>query len=180
MTHAFSRRWRRYKKDERGVLNTIEFVILFPLMLTILLTAFEFGFYQIRMVFLDRGLDLAVRDVRLNTGTSYSHATLKESICDYAGFLDDCDSQLKLEMSPVDVRGFPGLLGPADCIDASEPVQPVRQFKHGVQHQLMVLRACYKFEPVFAGLGLGQAMRENGDASGMSRMIAASAFVQEP
>ncbi len=180
MKRLFANRLRQIKEEESGSLVLIEFVILFPIMLLVFMTCFEFGFYQFRQVFLERGLDLAVRDVRLNTSTKFTHSQLKLSICNYAGFLEDCDDELKLQMSPIDVRTFPGGIGETDCSDTSQPVQPVRQFKNGVQHQLMVLRACYKFQPVFPQVGLGAAFYRNADGGGRSAMVAISAFVQEP
>lgn len=158
----------------------VEFALVIPLVFTIFMTSVELGIYQLRQVFLDRGVDMTVRLVRLNTGEEYTHADLKTMICDFSGFIENCETQLKLEMSPVDVRTFNGFVGAADCTDASQPVQPNRTFVHGGQNQLMLLRACYKFDPVFASSGLGFEFATNGDDAGMARMVAVTAFVQEP
>ena len=83
-------------------------------------------------------------------------------------------------MVPVDLRGFGGLSTTVGCTDASQPVQPVTQFIHGGEHQMMLMRACYKFDPIFPSSGLGYQMAQNGDGAGMAKMVSTAAFVQEP
>lgn len=170
---------RRFGRDENGHM-IIEFALLIPLIFTIFLTSVELGIYQVRQIFLDRGVDMTVRLVRLNTGADYSHDDLKNMICNFAGFIEDCDTQLKLEMNPVDLRDFQGFAGAADCTDASQPITPNRSFVHGIQHEMMLMRACYKFRPVFVTSGLGYEFATNGDDAGMARMVSVTAFVQEP
>ena len=179
MIRAFFKQTCRFKRDEKGHM-IVEFALVIPLVFTMFMTSVELGIYQMRQMFLDRGVDMAVRMIRLNTGAGYTHNDVKDMVCGFSGFLDDCDTQLKLEMNPIDVRAFNGFVGPADCTDASQPVTPNRSFTHGAQHQMMLIRACYKFRPVFATSGLGYEFTENGDGAGMAKMVAVSAFVQEP
>lgn len=169
----------RFRRDERGQMM-IEFALVIPLVFTIFLTSVELGIYQMRQMFLDRGMDLAVRQIRLNTSAQFTHIQVKDMICTYAGFIDDCDTQLQLEMRPVDLRAFAALDSDADCTDASQPIQPVRTFIQGGQHEMMLLRACYKFRPVFPTSGLGHDLAREGDGAGMAKMLSISAFVQEP
>lgn len=169
----------RFSRNEDGQM-LLEFAIMTPLVFTAFLTSVELGIYKMRHQFLDRGLDMAVRNVRLNTGTEYTHADIKSMTCDFAGFLDDCETQLKLEMRPVDPRNFTEFAENEDCTDASEPVNPSRTFVLGGQNELMLLRACYKFDPVFPTSGLGYDFATNGDNAGMARIVSIAAFVQEP
>lgn len=170
---------RRFKREEDGQM-IVEFALLIPLIFTMFMTSVELGIYQMRQMFLDRGLDMTVRLVRLNTGAQYTHQDLKNMICNFSGFLEDCDRQLKLEMNPVDIRNFSGFAGGADCTDATQPVTPSRTFTAGVSHETMLLRACYKFDPVFQSSGLGLQFARTGDDAGMAKMVSVSAFVQEP
>lgn len=170
---------RRFRRDEDGHM-IIEFALLVPLVFTMFMTSVELGIYQVRQMFLDRGLDMAVRQVRLKTGSGFEHDDVKELICKFSGFLEDCDTQLKLEMVSVDIRTFTGFQGATTCTDAAQPVQPSTQFKNGVSNQTMLLIACYKFDPVFRTSGLGLEFSQSGDSSGMSKMVSVSAFVQEP
>ena len=177
MTRALTQFLRRFRKNEDGQM-LIEFTLLVPLIFTMFMTSIEMSIYSLQQVFLDRGLDMTVREIRLSTGTAPQHDELKDLICQYSGFLTDCSSTLRLEMVPVDPRNFSSLPGAADCIDTSEPVLPPRGFVNGQSHQVMLLRACVKFDPVFPTSGLGKSFSKDG--SGKAQMISVAAFVQEP
>lgn len=178
MRKRLSRVLRRFRKEEKGAAILIEFCVFVPLLFGAFLMAAEMGIYSMRQMFLDRGLDLSVRYVRLNTNVPLTHRQLKDMVCDYAGFIEDCDTTLRLEMTPVNPRQFAAFNQQADCIDLSDDVQPVRGFTLGQQQELMMLRACVKFRPLFPSSGLGYAMEKDG--SGRAKMISSAAFVQEP
>jgi len=44
----------------------------------------------------------------------------------------------------------------------------------------MLLRACYRYIPMWGQYGLGRALDENGAKDGFAEMVAISAFVQGP
>ncbi|ABG32165.1 pilus assembly protein [Roseobacter denitrificans] len=179
MTFCFRTYLRRFRREEDGQI-AVEFVILVPLVFTIFMTAMELGIYSMRQMWLDRGLDIAVREVRLNTSSIPSHDALKQTICENAGFIPDCGNNLKLEMVRIDPRVFTPLDPIADCIDLSLPIssQDAPNYQSGNEHDLMVLRACVRFNPIFPTTGLGfQFARDNGRDAVMTAM---SAFVQEP
>lgn len=169
---------RRFRRSEDGSALVIEFMIFVPVLFGAFLMAVELGIYTMRQMYLDRGLDMAVRYVRLNTNTNYTHDDIKQMICGNAGWLENCDTTLRLEMVTVDPRQFAQFDQTADCVDTSEPVQPVRGFALGQENQLMMLRACVKFDPVYPTSGLGKALEKDG--SGQARMVSSAAFVQEP
>lgn len=177
MTRKFISRIKRFGRKEDGQM-VIEFALGVPLIFSLFLTSVEMGIYSMRQMFLDRGVDMTVRNIRLNTGANYTHTDLKNMICTYSGFLTDCDSTLRLSMNPIDIRNFNGFGGTADCVDVSKPVTPLQAFSNGLDHQVMLVRACYMFKPVFPTSGLGYAFTKDG--SGRSKMVAVSAFVQEP
>jgi len=177
MIRTLTRFLRRFSKKEDGQM-VVEFALAVPLMFTMFLTSVELGIYSMRQTFLDRGMDMTVRMIRLNTGANYTHTDLKQMICDFSGFLPECDTTLRLEMNPIDPRAFSGFGGGADCVDTSQPVTPLRSFVQGGEHNLMLLRACYMFKPVFPSTGMGKEFTKDG--SGRVKMVAVSAFVQEP
>lgn len=166
----------RFRKDEDGQL-LIEFAILVPLLFTIFLTAMELGIYAMQQMWLDRGLDIAVRYVRLNTDNPPNHLLFKGMVCKNGGFIRNCESSLKVEMTQVDPRAFSGLPANPDCVDSSEPFAPPRNFVPGGNHDLMLIRACLVFDPIFPSTGLGF---EFSKAEDKPFMTAYSAFVQEP
>lgn len=170
-------RFRRFAGAETGS-ATVEFVIIFPLFMTLFISSFESGMLMTRHVILERALDIAVRDVRLSTGEEYSHAELKQMICDRADLIPDCSNQLKLEMVARDPSSWVDLPQGVDCVDRSDPGLPSRNFQNGVSHQLMILRACILLDPFFPSSGLGLYLpRESGDAYAL---VSTSVFVMEP
>lgn len=168
---------RRFRGSEDGSV-TVEFVILFPVVLTMFFSTIELGMLTVRQTMLERGLALAVRDLRIGLTERIDHDGIKELICDYSGFIPDCDNSLKLEMAPIDLRAYSTLPGDIDCVDRAEEVNPVRRFTNGQANELMLLRACVKFTPVFPNVGLGRNFGK--DANGDAIMFALSAFVNEP
>ena len=171
---TFARRFRR--DDNRSM--TIEFALAVPLIMTLFMTSVEMGIYSFRQTLLERGLDIAVRNVRLNTGANYTHSDIKNMVCQHSGNLPDCQNALKLEMKPVNPRAFTNFGVSPDCADVSLPVTPSTIFVHGSEHEMMLLRACWMFEPVFPLAGLGKSFAKDGN--GRVSMFAVSGFVQEP
>ncbi|MEQ6248510.1 TadE family protein [Sulfitobacter sp. HNIBRBA3233] len=172
------KRLRIFRKNEDGMIIALEFVIMAPLIFSFFFFGLEMGIYSVRQMLLDRGLEVTTRQVRLNTGMVFDHDDLKRAICQNAGNLPDCNTVLRLEMVSMDPRNFTGLPASPDCPDVSEPATPVRGWSLGQPHELMILRACYKFTPVFPMTGLGQDFRKDG--GGKVAMTSISAFVQEP
>lgn len=168
---------RRFRKDEDGQ-AVVEFVLGVPIMFFLFFSSVEMSVYAMRQNWLDRGLDMAVRDIRLDTGGGLTHDDVKSRICTYAGALPNCETFLRLEMNPINASSFAGFGGDADCVDRSLPVTPSVNFVHGGNHQLMLMRACYTFKPVFPGAGQGRSFTK--DSEGRVMMTSMSAFVQEP
>ena len=75
---------RRLARREDGT-ATLEFAILFPAFIIILVSAVEVGFITMRHTLLDRAVDLTVRDIRLGTGTAPQYAQIRDTICARAG-----------------------------------------------------------------------------------------------
>jgi hypothetical protein len=65
-----------------------------------------------------------------------------------------------------------------DCIDRSEELNPILAFANGQRSELMLMRACFVFSPIFPNVGFGFNASKN-DA-GDIELIATSAFVNEP
>lgn len=178
MITRLTKRLRSFRKEEDGAIIALEFVIMAPLIFSFFFFGMEMGIYSVRQMLLDRGLEVTTREVRLNTGVQIDHDDLKQAICYNTGGLPDCNEVLRLEMLPMNPRDFAGLPSAADCSDISQPVTPVRGWTLGKQHELMILRACYKFDPMFPMTGLGYTFTKDG--SGKVAMTTVSAFVQEP
>lgn len=169
---------RRFLRDESGSVVTIPFVIWLPVFLGLIVAGMEIGALPVRHTQLERGLDLAVREVRLGTGENIDHDSLKTMICENTTLLTDCESMLRLEMIPLSLRDWSEPSRDADCYDSAEPVRPARQFDPGQPNELMLLRACYKYKPITPAGSVAAAMPK--DADGYAAIVSFSAFVQEP
>ena len=179
MRKLISNRFRLFRRDENGSALMSEFMVFVPLLFGAFLMAGEMSLYTMRSMMLDRGTDVAVRAIRLNTGTpQITHEWVKETICRNAGWLEECEEQLKLEMVPVDPRNFAALDQTPDCVDVTLDPDPVRGFALGQAHEMMLMRACVRFKPVFPTSGLGRAFDK--DSEGRAKMVSVTAFVQEP
>ncbi|MDF1669096.1 MAG: pilus assembly protein [Roseovarius sp.] len=177
MIRALITRLRRLAQREDGS-AAVEFVIIFPVIATMIVMTLEVGFITLRQTLLDRGLDMAVREVRLGTGSAPQHDDIKEMVCEGAMFILDCDTQLRLEMTPTDPRAFTTMDDQTDCTDESEPARPVRSFTPGQQNQLVLMRACVKYDPLFPEAILSRVLTK--DESGKAAITSITAFVQEP
>lgn len=173
----FSRCIGKWARDESGTV-IVDFAVMFPIFLMFMLSSVEMGMMTFRQTMLERGLDMAVRNLRLGFIEDPTHAKVKTEICRLSGFLPDCTNSLRLEMQPVDPRNYTNLPLSADCIDKSEDIAPVRSFVHGGANQLMVMRACVKIAPVFPTVGLGNQVAKDGN--GDVALFSTSAFVNEP
>ena len=168
---------RRFHRTEDGS-ATIEFVIIFPVFFTFFLSTFELGMLETRHVMMDRGLDLAVRQIRLGILEPVTHEGFKQAVCDGATIIPDCMNQLKLEMVPVDPRAWAAMATARDCVDRGDPGVAVRNFVPGASNELMLIRACALFDPFFPTTGLGASLpRVSGGAYGL---ISVASFVIEP
>ncbi|MEO0372060.1 MAG: TadE/TadG family type IV pilus assembly protein [Pseudomonadota bacterium] len=168
---------QRFAREDSGTAS-VEFILVMPIYITVIVMGVELGLVTMRHTLLERGMDIAVREIRLGTGTAPQHDDIKDLICANSLMLLDCKNKLQLEMRSADIRSYAALDTSADCTDSAEPSKPVRDFTPGQQNELMLMRACLKFEPLFPDAFLGSAL--DTDASGEASVIVTSAFVQEP
>lgn len=168
---------KRWLGDETGAV-VADFAIMLPVFIMFMLSSAEMGLMAFRQTMLERGLDMAVRDLRLGLIESPDHTKVKDRICTYAGFLPDCGNSIRLEMQPVNLRSYTMLPAKAECVDKSEPINPVYNFTPGGANQLMVMRACIKIAPVFPTMGLGEQVAKDGN--GDMSLFSVTAFVNEP
>lgn len=170
---TFARIWR----DEDGN-SSVEFIIAFPLYFALLVMSLELSMITLRHTMLERGLDIAVRELRLGTGSAPQHDDIKQIICDNTLVISKCETSLRLEMVPTNIRAFGALDDSVDCTDKSAESNPVKAFVPGQQNELMLLRACLKYDPIFPKWDLARALST--DAAGQISIVSKTAFVQEP
>ncbi len=186
-------RLRRFRRREDGQ-ATIEFVILFPAFVMIMLSSIEAGLMMARNVMLERGVDIAVRELRLGTPTPPTYEEFKQSICDNAIIFSDCDDLLQVALEPVDTGTWTGFPTQLACINEqthlseTNPINPIDDttFVGGGNNELMIVQACGLFDPFFPTTRFGMQMpRYDADpdddfVSEKFALVVTSAFVNEP
>ena len=182
----------RFRRDEDGN-TTVEFVILFPAFIAVFLGAFESGIMMVRNVMLERGVDLAVRELRLGMPQPPTYAEFKQSICDHAGvFYVDCDTLVQVQLEPISTGTWNMPANTTNCINETThnnpttPLNPLDDttFVGGGNNDLMFVRVCALYEPFFPGTTLGMQMPKfdpnDGSADAKYALVVTSAFVNEP
>ena len=171
------RRLHRFRRAQDGT-ATIEFVMLFTPIILLMMSGAEAGLLNLRHVMLERGLDIAVRQVRLGPKTPPDHEALKKMVCDNAYLIPDCMNALAIEMSRVSKQSWNLLDATPVCRDRSEEIKPMTRYLPGAPSDLMIVRACVKAQPIFPAAALGGIMQK--DAYGDYAFVSVSAFVNEP
>ncbi|MBY6202214.1 pilus assembly protein [Maritalea mobilis] len=165
-------------RDETAT-ATMEFVIIFPVIMMVFVASFETSMIMTRQVMMERTLDQAVRVLRLAKGLTVTSDEIRDTICDNTSFLPDCHELLTIDLQPIDTDTY-AMPGDNDlCVhrhDAS--VTPGNEFTVGADHGIMLIRTCMIVDRIlpFSGYGLNLTR----DDSGGLHMIAASVFVNEP
>lgn len=172
----------RFLRAEDGTAS-LEFVIVFPIFFSFFLMTYESGMISARHVMLERGVDFAVRDVRIGSMAAPSRDLLRARICEVAMIIPDCETQLQVEMLRRDPRAWVAVDPQIRCIDRGAASQPVVEFTNGGNNHLMILRVCARIDPLLPTTGLGKVIVDNntnGAAGGSYALVASAAFVVEP
>ena len=170
-------RIRKFLSREDGVAS-VEFALMFPIVMGIFLMSAELGSIQMRQAMLERSMDVVVRELRLGKPEYRDPNYLKSAVCAEALLLSDCEDNMKLEMGTVKTRGFTYWDGSGDCVDRSKTANPVTNFSSGANNEIVLIRFCYMHDPVFPAFGLGSVLPPVG--AGGYKMMASTFFVNEP
>ena len=168
---------RRFRDDSRGATLALEFMIIAPALALFIMLSFETGMIMLRQVLLDRGLDQAVREVRLSTATPMTYAQIKERVCIDAGFIDDCEADLSIQMVRFDPHEGFDAPNPSSCSDLIEPINPVENYETGTENELMFVRACVLLNTDFTWSLIGTRLLNSMDNHSL---VATSMYVTEP
>lgn len=178
--HGLGRALARLRLREAGTAS-VEFVIVFPAFIAFLASASESGLLLTRHVMFERGVDIAVREIRLSSGAPVDRDAIRDAICREALVFPNCQDNLLLEMTRIydettDTWNYPQTS--VACVDRTETVQPVTQFISGQPNEVMLLRACMVVDLMFRDMWLGASLQK--DASGGYQLVTSSAFAVEP
>jgi Flp pilus assembly protein TadG len=169
--------FQRFQASQAGS-ATIEFVIAVPIVLAFLFTSIDYGAVMLRQVFLDRAVDIAVRQVRLGNVPTNGLATLREQICAGTILTPDCVANTTIELRPVDQTTMGALRDPTMCLNRDEEIAPVVAFNPGAANELMLMRVCVAVDPFLRLTGIVHGMSEM--STGGYALVARAAFANEP
>ena len=166
---------RRYRKSESGV-TAIEFAIVAPPFLALMLAIFEVGIMLFSEYVIQHGVSIAARMIR--TGevqtANMTVSEFKALVCGkLAGYLD-CDTNLK-----VDVRKFADFdtvsLPPPLDANGDFSAQIGGTYEPGDPYEVVVVRVYYAWSLFTPGLTLMDNMSD-----GRRLLAAGAAFRNEP
>jgi Flp pilus assembly protein TadG len=167
----------RFLADEDAT-ATVEFVIVFPVLLMVFISAFETAMILTRQVMLERAVDSTVRYLRLTSGISVTHDQIRQNICDNALLLPNCVETLLLDVRVVNRNTYQLPDSDTLCVDLGGTVTPANSFHPGAQNDLMLLRACALVERILPTSGYGLKLTQ--DDQGFMHMMVSTIFVNEP
>ncbi|MEE9455446.1 MAG: TadE/TadG family type IV pilus assembly protein [Paracoccaceae bacterium] len=157
--------------------STVEFVLIAPTLLWFVFSVFEAGWLMTQQTMLARGLNMAIRDLRLGRIENATHEIVKARVCARARILRECMGSIHLELQPISLSTGVPQTSPS-CVDVTGEITPAENFSTGVRDQeIMFIRACVVVKPLMPGMGLGADLTK--DASGRFSLVAFSAFMNE-
>lgn len=168
-----ARFWRR----EDGT-ATIEFALLVPVFLSVLIAGVEVGMLTARQTMMERGMEQTMRALRLGRIQPVTLDALRESVCRNTAIIRDCQASLLVELRRMEPQNIALPASNAPCVNRDEETQPAVTLTPGVEHDLMLVRLCLIVDPIFPTSGLGLGLPR--DASGGFRMVTSSVYVNEP
>jgi len=177
MIKRFLSQYRAFRGDDQGT-STLEFLMVFPIFCFLIMAAYEVGHFTTVSAMLDRGLDQAVRDVRIGRNPDVTLSSLRSATCQYSRRIRNCEERLHIQLQPIEARGFVAPAQVASCIDVTTGLAPLNEFVDGGANELMLVRACVVVDPVFPSAILGAGVTQNADST--YSIVTTSAFVNEP
>lgn len=167
---------KAWKREDGSA--TVEFVILFPAIMTIFFSAFEVSIWLTREVLLDRALDINVRALRLGTLEPATQEELQRRVCNDALIFKDCPNSIRIELTRVSTTAWNLPTDGLSCVNRDEEIQPAVDFELGSVNDLMIVRACAVLDPFFGSTPYVMALPL--DPSGGYIVASTSTFVNEP
>ena len=171
----FKRRLRSFAADEGGSV-TVEFLFALPLFTWVTFSSVDMGVMLSRYMMLERALDHNVRKLRLGVPMTYDE--LLTNICIDAAIIQECATNLVLELRPINTATWNIPEGSAPCYNRQEDIQPVTEFEAGQENEIMLVRACIHIDPLLTGIGIGEVISDT--FGGEFTVKTASVFVNEP
>lgn len=170
-----------FVNGERGA-SAVEFALIVPVFMTLLLGFYDIGIVSLQQVMLTGATDRTMRELRINgtinaDGSPTTVAQLEAAICDRAVVIPNCVADTVVEIREVaSSAALPTTQTSCIARDPSGTIRPNVTGTFGGRQARMLVRVCAISKQLVGGLPLAPAVHdENGDV----RITAVSAFVNE-
>lgn len=170
---------RRFRTSEEATAS-MEFVIVFPIILILFIAVFETAMILTRQVMLERALDSTVRVLRISSNLATTHDEIAQTVCGSALVIPNCNEILILDLRVIDQDSYILPNEESLCVDRDGWVRPANTFNTGrtQQNELMLIRACAVVDRILPISGFGLNLTR--DDTGGVHMTSATIFVNEP
>lgn len=166
--------------EDETATATLEFVIVFPLLMIVFIAAFETALILTRQIMLERTLDMSVRVLRLAQGVVTDADTVRDTMCANTDLLPNCETLLTIDLQLIDRYTYDMPSNNEVCAGRGNDivVAPDNEFQVGVDNDFLLIRTCLIVDQIlpFSGFGLNLTR----DDSGGMHMMATTIFVNEP
>lgn len=170
------RKW--FRRDEGAA--AMEFVLVFPVILTVFFTSLETSTILVRQAMLERAVDITVRDMRLSNAEFLTTTLISNQICNNARIIRDCRDTISLEVNPIERPSYAMPSLQTSCTNRQAQIPNPTQFdpSQTQPNQLMLLRVCVELDPL---LPLSAFMVDlNSRMNGTLFLETSTIFVTEP
>lgn len=171
----------RFIRDRKGV-AALEFALIGPIHLALLLAMLETGFIMMKIALLDLGVATAAKQIYIGAATSgtVSQADIKNFVCTHVEALQsDCADNLIVELTEVSAFGeVPDTAAVCQEAGAAVDIEPTVSFNPGLGSSVMYMRICLTTDVIFPGIGSGLSMTKTDN--GKYEFVSTTAFMNEP
>ena len=169
----------RLKRCDNGT-AAVEFAMIIPVYLALVLSILEIGWISTKMAMLDYATSNAAKFIYIGAASTGSPTKdqIEQYICDKAIVFGNCKDNILIEATTIsDFNSFPNTN--AQCKDSANPhIKPTVSYNTGGSSEIVYMRICVSTDLFTPYLGYGLALPKT--AQGRYQIVAAVAFVNEP
>ncbi len=174
------RLFRDFAADRSGAMEALEFAIVGPTFIAMIMSLFEMGMMMTKIALLDYAVSDASKFIytgAVQDGTP-TQAEIADYICDKAIVFAGCKSNIAVELTAISDFSAPPN-DDAPCVDSdSEELDPVVSYGTGNGSTIMYMRVCVTTDVFTPGLGVGLNLAKTD--TGRAQVVSAVAFMNEP
>ncbi|MEO0399817.1 MAG: TadE/TadG family type IV pilus assembly protein [Pseudomonadota bacterium] len=171
----------RFSEDRCGALMSLEFALVGPAFLGLILALFELGLLMTKTAMLDLSVADATKFIytgAVQSGTP-TQEEIKQFICEKSVVFTNCLENITVELTPISNFDAPPEAD-APCVDADddEAIAPAVDYSTGNGGAIMFMRVCVTTDVVTPGLGVGVHLVDT--VTNRMQITSSVAFMNEP